>query len=250
MQNVTYKEDIKYDIKELDNAINSLNLFNGIMKNKHNEIRNLIDEMKSNLIKEINNKLSQVNKWSDERSKLIQNGYLIMLKKSNGNINTTDKGQIVNILVNEVINTPRFFDACKKESQKSEIKKKLRDEAEIIANQYLSNQKNWNDIIKKFTDEKNKSQAQTNEIINLKKQIEDLKRERNTPPPQPQVRYFAATPYRGPSIVDGLKAINEPRTYQYREQIAIVNGIGGYVGSPQQNLHMLKLLQEGRLIKP
>ena len=58
---------------------------------------------------------------SDKKYKLIQNGYLIMLKKSNDNLNTNDTNQIINILVNEVKNTPRFFDPYKNEYQSSEI---------------------------------------------------------------------------------------------------------------------------------
>ncbi len=41
--NKKYKEEIKFNINELDKLINSLNLFNGIQNNKHNEIRNLIN---------------------------------------------------------------------------------------------------------------------------------------------------------------------------------------------------------------
>ena len=61
---------------------------------------------------------------------------------------------------------------------------------------------------------------------------------------------FPATPYRGNSIVDGLKAIGSDASYNYRERIAARNGIGGYVGSPQQNLHMLDLLIKGQLLRP
>jgi hypothetical protein len=255
MQNVRYKEDIKYDENKLDALIKSKNLFNGIKGNKHDEIKNLIYEIKNNLINKINNKSNQLNKWSDEKYKLIQNGYLIMLKKSNDNLNTNDSNEIINILVDEVISTPRFFDHCKNEYESSEIIEKLSNEAQYIAKQYLANQNKWNDIIKNLTDDKNRIQIETKNIINeLKAQINKLIEEKNKPPPRPpsppKVNYFAATPYRGNSIVDGLKAIGECRTYPYREQIAAINGINGYVGNPQQNLHMLNLLIQGRLIKP
>ena len=178
-----------------------------------------------------------------------------MLKKSNDNLNTNDTNQIINILVDEVISTPRFFDLCKNEYQSSEIIEKLSNEAQNIAKQYLSNQNKWNDIIKKLTDDKNRIQNETNNTINeLKAKINNLIEEKNKAPPRPpsppKVNYFEATPYRGNSIVDGLKAIGECRTYPYREQIAARNGINGYVGNPQQNLHMLNLLIQGRLIKP
>ena len=57
--------------------------------------------------------------------------------------------------------------------------------------------------------------------------------------------YFPATPYGGCSIVDGLKTIGSESSYGYRERIAARNGIGGYVGSPAQNTHMLNLLKNG-----
>ncbi len=180
MQNVTYKEDVKYDENKLDVLIKSKNLFNGIKGNKHDEIKNLIYEIKNNLINKINNKSNQLNKWSDEKYKLIQNDYLIILKKSNDNLNTNDTNQIINILVYEVKNIPRFFDPFKNEYQSSEIKEKLSYEAKNIANQYLANQNERNDIIKKITDDKNRIQNETNNTINeLKAQINNLIEEKN-----------------------------------------------------------------------
>ena len=81
MGNKTFKEDIKYDIKNLDNKINSLNLFNNIMQNKHNEIKELIYNMKENIKAKIENDSNKLSKWSDQRKSLIQEGYTIMLNK-------------------------------------------------------------------------------------------------------------------------------------------------------------------------
>ena len=61
---------------------------------------------------------------------------------------------------------------------------------------------------------------------------------------------FPSTPYRGNSIVDGLKAIGANSSYNYRCAIAARNGIGGYAGRPHENLHMLNLLIQGRLLRP
>lgn len=63
--------------------------------------------------------------------------------------------------------------------------------------------------------------------------------------------YYRATPYRGYSIVDGLKAIGEYEASKYanRKKIAAANGISGYSGTAAQNTQMLRLLQEGRLKK-
>ena len=52
------------------------------------------------------------------------------------------------------------------------------------------------------------------------------------------------------SIVDALKAINEPSSSAYRAQIAKANGIDFYIGTPAQNAKMVRLLKAGQLIKP
>ena len=62
--------------------------------------------------------------------------------------------------------------------------------------------------------------------------------------------YFPATPYIGPSVMDGLKEIGAGRSYEYRVRIAEKNNIENYTGTPEQNLSMLKLLQKGKLLKP
>lgn len=263
MGNKTFKEDIKYDIKNLDNKINSLNLFNNIMQNKHNEIKELIYNMKENIKAKIENDSNKLSKWSDQRKSLIQEGYTIMLNKSDFNLGTKDINEIKKILIKEVENTPRFFDAIKNESQKKEIMKELEKKAEEIGKKYLMKKAEEEKVFREL-DEKNKKKAEelqkhfennlnkvSQENNNLKRQIEELIRKQTPPPPPPpQVNYFRATPYTGVSIVDGLAAIGEPRSYDYRAQIAARNGIGGYVGSPAQNLHMLSLLKQGRLIKP
>ena len=263
MGNKTFKEDIKYDIKNLDNKINSLNLFNNIMQNKHNEIKELIYNMKENIKAKIENDSNKLSKWSDQRKSLIQEGYTIMLNKSDFNLGTKDINEIKKILIKEVENTPRFFDAIKNESQKKEIMKELEKKAEEIGKKYLmkkaeeekvfrelneKNKKQTEELQKHFENNLNKVSQENN---NLKRQIEELIRKQTPPPPPPpQVNYFRATPYTGVSIVDGLAAIGEPRSYDYRAQIAARNGIGGYVGSPAQNTHMLNLLKQGTLIKP
>ena len=52
------------------------------------------------------------------------------------------------------------------------------------------------------------------------------------------------------SIVDALKAVGSSSSYSYRLKIAKVNGIENYTGTSSQNKELLKLLKEGKLIKP
>ena len=63
-------------------------------------------------------------------------------------------------------------------------------------------------------------------------------------------KYFPPTPYNGYSIVEGLKAIGENSSFNYRSIIAKRNGIEKYIGSPPQNIHMLNLLKQGILLRP
>ena len=264
MRDKAYQEDIKYDMKNLDNKINSLNLFNNIMQHKHNEIKELINKMKKELKEKIDNETNKLPKLSSIKETLIQKGNTIMLNIANSNFikkDIKDIKKIKDILIKEVINTQRFFDAVKNESLKNEIIKELENSAETIGKNYLmkkeEEEKKFKEIIEKNRQENEKLRQNfeknlnniSQENNNLKRIIEEMRRP-PPPPPQPQVNYFRATPYTGVSIVDGLAAIGEGRSYAYREQIAAVNGIGGYRGTTEQNTHMLNLLKQGRLIKP
>lgn len=64
---------------------------------------------------------------------------------------------------------------------------------------------------------------------------------------QPTVNYYPA--YNGSnSITQSLRAIGVDSSMSNRKQIASANGIGGYVGTYTQNVTMLTLLKQGRLI--
>ena len=53
------------------------------------------------------------------------------------------------------------------------------------------------------------------------------------------------------SIVDGLRSVGErDTTFNHRKEIAKANGINDYAGSATQNLTLVNLLNEGKLIKP
>ena len=146
--NKIYKEEIKFDINDLNKEINSLNLLEGILQNKHNEIKELINSMIQQTKNKIMNDSNSLSNWSDRKIILIQNGYTIMIQKSNTDLKTKDLNQIINILVNEVIISPRFFDSCKNENQKNEIINELKKHAKEIGNSYLK-KKNEEELKKK-----------------------------------------------------------------------------------------------------
>ena len=61
--------------------------------------------------------------------------------------------------------------------------------------------------------------------------------------------YYPKTSYTGGSIVDGLKSIGVDSSWSNRAKIAEMNGIRNYSSSASQNIQLLKLLKNGKLIK-
>jgi LysM repeat protein len=64
------------------------------------------------------------------------------------------------------------------------------------------------------------------------------------------LKYFKQYTGNSVSIVDALNSIGEKSTFEYRSRIARINGINNYIGTSSQNTYMLKLLKEGKLLKP
>lgn len=70
------------------------------------------------------------------------------------------------------------------------------------------------------------------------------------PENKPSVQYFSKANYSGVSLVDALRSVGASTTFSYRKQIAAANGIAGYGGTAAQNIKLLNLLKQGKLIKP
>ena len=62
--------------------------------------------------------------------------------------------------------------------------------------------------------------------------------------------YFNICNDKHTSLVDALRSIGAKSDFAYRKVIAKENNISGYIGSAKQNTNMLKLLKNGKLIKP
>ena len=97
-----YKNNYKFDINELDNKINSLNLYNRVSKYKYNEIKELIGESKENLVIKIKTNLAEIKK-SQLKELLIKNGYSIMKHISQFLSLNYKLNDPINILVKEVL---------------------------------------------------------------------------------------------------------------------------------------------------
>lgn len=63
------------------------------------------------------------------------------------------------------------------------------------------------------------------------------------------IKYLSNKSYKGKSIVEALQQINVDYSYSYRKKLALANGINAYTGTNVQNLRMLNLLKNGKLIK-
>ena len=63
-------------------------------------------------------------------------------------------------------------------------------------------------------------------------------------------RYFKKYTGKSSSIVDGLVAVGADHSFNYRKKIAVANGVQNYIGTPTQNLKLLNLLKQGRLVMP
>jgi len=335
MKNKYYKEDVKYDIDELDFYIVSLNLFDDISPNKNDEIIDLINEMKENTKKIIKNKINNLTKWSNQKKLLVQSGYLIMNDRLKSHVNTKNLNEIINILVDEVLSTPNILDSCKNEKQTNEFINEIQIKAEQIAKIYIKNKNEEERIIRENQILLEKQKQEQERLLRLKReQYERKKKEMENKIKEERQRaererisrekaekeamkalerrereereererreraererrereereererkeraererrereererrereererrerearerqFFPRTPYGGCSIVDGLKAIGVDSSYGYRAQIAARNGIGGYRGAPNQNVHMLNLLKRGELLRP
>lgn len=62
-------------------------------------------------------------------------------------------------------------------------------------------------------------------------------------------KYYKKYTGKSNSIVDALKSIKVDSSFSYRKKIAKANNIKAYVGLPSQNIKMLNLLKQGKLIK-
>ena len=219
---------------------------------------NLTFEGHANSMDKANNEMkvlvypNEVN-WLEIKSERINKGKEIMRHKLESNLNTKDLNQIINILIYEIISYPGFCDLLQDAKYFNEVFDELKDIAKTMGQKYINqkileekqrqeNEQILMELIRKAEEEEIKRK-----IYQLKKEIKERRREievgrRNSCFPKPN--------YNGCSIVDALKTIGANSRYEYRSIIAARNGIENYVGSPKQNIKMLKLLKKGHLLRP
>ena len=62
--------------------------------------------------------------------------------------------------------------------------------------------------------------------------------------------YFPVYTEMSSSIVTALKSLGIQSKFSYRSEIAKANDIKSYIGTASQNIKMLNLLKQGKLIMP
>lgn len=168
VEDKTYKEEIKFDIKILEKQINSLDFLKGIEENKHNEILDLINKMVNETKQKILFQQNSLSNWQIIKNIKINEGKEIMTLKSESDLKTLDLKEIINILIYEVKVYPKFCDALKNQDHFNEVFNELQKNAEIIANKYIN---------KKIIEQKAKKESEE-KLNEIKKIAEDEKKKR------------------------------------------------------------------------
>ena len=157
--------------------------------------------------------------------------------------------------LNKKIVELQFFIDDLKESQEtdkkkiSEICRQLEKEKDRY-NQLLEEKGSNETYIKKISELSKELEGEKDKYNKLKKEYDAYKASKEQITQTTKSRIFPIPNYKGCSIVDALKSIGYESSFNYRKRIADINGIGNYTGQPNQNLHMLELLNQGRLVIP
>jgi len=97
-------------------------------------------------------------------------------------------------------------------------------------------------------DEKEESTKYDNIVQNKKVQKKEIQINKTEKTVNIKNEYLENINYNYYSIVDALKEIEIDSSFEYRSKLALKNGIKNYKGTASQNLKLLKLLKNGKLL--
>ena len=137
-----------------------------------------------------------------------------------------------------------------KKKQNKKNKKRIQLEKEIEERKRQEEKRKKEEEERKKREEEERRKKEEEERIRREKEERIRREKERIEEERRKAQYFPRANYVGCSIVVGLKSIGANSSYNYRCSIAARNGIGGYVGSPAQNTHMLDLLKNGTLLRP
>ena len=140
LENADYQEDIKaIDTDNLKKEIiESPDFYKSVENNKKEELNSEIEKIIQKTSDKINNQKNNLQNWNIIKSQLIQQAYIEMTNKSKTNLGTTNLEQAINILSQHIETIPKFFDPCKTESKKNEIRNEIKNNAKPIAVEYIN----------------------------------------------------------------------------------------------------------------
>ena len=175
MYNKSYKEDVIYNINDLDNLLKSLNIFDGIPSYKINKIKKLKNKMIENTKQIINNEKNKLPTWKDKKEIIIEKCKAKMLSVSSDDLNEhepyNDTNEIPEILLSHI--NPIISELNNDKNKLNEILLPLNDDANIIAKEYISRKrKRLKEREEKIEEDKKYSEA-------VFRYIEKLRNERN-----------------------------------------------------------------------
>jgi hypothetical protein len=139
-------------------------LYQDVESYKKEEINLKINEIIQRTIERIISHKNSLKNWDLFKVQLMQQAYIEMIKKSKENLGS-DLNQVINNLMNHIDNLPNFYNECKTEERKNEIRKEIRINAEIVAEEYING--------KKFKEQKEKANKEEKQrLINMYEESE------------------------------------------------------------------------------
>ena len=154
--NAFFQDDVgKIDGDALKKSIiESPDFYKGIETTKKSEINSEIEKNIEKTVDKINSKKNSLQNWGTIKTQLLQQAYIEMNNKSRTNLGSTNLDQVTNILSGHIETLPKFFDVCKTEERKNELRSEIKNNARQIAQDYIN---------KKLEEEKRKREEEERE---------------------------------------------------------------------------------------
>ena len=180
-KNAHFQDNIKnVNVDQLKGLIlNTPDLYVGVESYKKEEINSEIDAAIQNTLEKIESQKNSLQNWDMIKAQMIQRAEIEMTNKSKTNLGSTDLNQVIKILTNHIEQYPNFFEECKTEERKNEIRKEVKEKAIIIAKEYINKIKEEQEHVERMNEEQKQIIKMYEEIEKQRIQIEkEIKEER------------------------------------------------------------------------
>ncbi len=142
-ENAYFQEDIEdVDINKLKLLIMELpDLYKEVESDKKEEINSEINKYINKICDKIISKKNTLNNWSMIETQLIQQAIIEMTNKSKSDLGSPILNNIITALYHHIETIPNFFDECKTEEKKKDLREKIKKNATPIAEYYVEKRK-------------------------------------------------------------------------------------------------------------